>query len=39
VPVTVRSDVEDRDAPIERRVEVTLSNGRVVTFAGTWVRR
>jgi hypothetical protein len=36
VPVTVRGDVEDREVPIERRVEVTLSNGRVVTFAGTW---
>jgi hypothetical protein len=36
VPVTIRGDVEDRDALVERRVAVTLPNGRVITFAGTW---
>ena len=36
VAVAVRDEAPVRaDAP-ERRVEVTLPNGRVVTFAGTW---
>lgn len=36
VAVAVRDEAQVRaDAP-ERRVEVTLPNGRVVTFAGTW---
>jgi hypothetical protein len=36
VPVAVRDDVEAQQGATERRVEVTLPNGRVVTFAGSW---
>lgn len=36
VPITVRDDVQEPEGMIERRVEVTLPNGRVVTFAGRW---
>jgi hypothetical protein len=35
VPVAVRDAIQPQ-AAAERRVEVTLPNGRVVTFAGTW---
>jgi hypothetical protein len=36
VAVTVRDEAEVRADMTERRVEVTLPNGRVVTFAGPW---
>ena len=36
VAVAVRDDEEPRADTTARRVEVTLPNGRVVTFAGTW---
>jgi hypothetical protein len=36
VPVAVRDAIQIQEAATERRVEVTLPNGRVVTFAGTW---
>ncbi|HEX7840451.1 MAG TPA: hypothetical protein VF469_23390 [Kofleriaceae bacterium] len=36
VPVAVRGTIQPQAAATERRVEVTLPNGRVVTFAGTW---
>jgi hypothetical protein len=36
VPVAVRDAIQRQEAATERRVEVTLPNGRVVTFAGTW---
>lgn len=36
VPVVVRGAIQPQAAATERRVEVTLPNGRVVTFAGTW---
>jgi hypothetical protein len=36
VAVAVRDESQDRADTTERRVEVTLPNGRVVTFAGTW---
>ena len=36
VAVTVRDEAEVRAGTTERRVEVTLPNGRVITFAGTW---
>jgi hypothetical protein len=36
VAVAVRDVAEVRAEATERRVEVTLPNGRVVTFAGTW---
>lgn len=36
VPVAVRDTIQPQAAAAERRVEVTLPNGRVVTFAGTW---
>ena len=36
VAVEVRDDAADRDAAPDRRVEVTLVNGRRVAFAGTW---
>ena len=36
VPVAVRDAIQRDEAATERRVEVTLANGRVVTFAGTW---
>ncbi len=36
VPVAVRDTIQPQAAATERRVEVTLLNGRVVTFAGTW---
>ena len=36
VAVAVRDEAPARTAETERRVEVTLPNGRVVTFAGTW---
>ena len=36
VPVAVRDDVQAQQGATERRVEVTLPNGRVVTFAGSW---
>jgi hypothetical protein len=36
VPVAVRDAIQPREAAPERRVEVTLPNGRVITFAGTW---
>ena len=36
VAVAVRDEAPVRGDTTERRVEVTLSNGRVVTFAGTW---
>ena len=36
VPVAVRDAIQIREAATERRVEVTLPNGRVLTFAGTW---
>lgn len=36
VPVVVRDDVQAPEGVTDRRVEVTLPNGRVVTFAGTW---
>jgi hypothetical protein len=36
VAVAVRDEEQVRADAIERRVEVTLPNGRVVTFAGTW---
>lgn len=35
VPVAVRDTIQPQGAA-ERRVEVRLPNGRVVTFAGTW---
>ncbi|HEY2432745.1 MAG TPA: hypothetical protein VGI12_08715 [Vicinamibacterales bacterium] len=34
--VAVRDAIQTQEAATERRVEVTLPNGRVVTFAGTW---
>jgi hypothetical protein len=36
VAVEVRDDNQAPSDASERRVEVTLPNGRVVTFAGTW---
>jgi hypothetical protein len=36
VPVAVRDDAPAHEGMTERRVEVTLPNGRIVTFAGTW---
>jgi hypothetical protein len=36
VPVAVRDAIQTQETATERRVEVTLPNGRVVTFAGTW---
>jgi hypothetical protein len=36
VPVAVRDAIQRHEAATKRRVEVTLANGRVVTFAGTW---
>lgn len=37
VPVAVRDAIQTQEAAAtERRVEVRLPNGRVVTFAGTW---
>ena len=36
VPVAVRDEEQARADTTDRRVEVTLPNGRVVTFAGTW---
>jgi hypothetical protein len=36
VAVAVRDDAQIRRDTTERRVEVTLANGRVVAFAGTW---
>jgi hypothetical protein len=36
VPVAVRDEAQVRPDATERRVEVTLANGRVVTFAGPW---
>ncbi len=36
MPVTVRDTIQPQAAAAERRVEVVLPNGRVVTFAGTW---
>ena len=36
VAVAVRDEAQVRTDATERRVEVTLPNGRVVTFAGTW---
>lgn len=36
VAVAVRDEDPFRTGPVDRRVEVTLPNGRVVTFAGTW---
>jgi hypothetical protein len=38
VAVTVRGEEQACADAIERRVEVTLSNGRVVTFAGRGTR-
>lgn len=35
VPVAVRDTIQ-LQGTADRRVEVTLPNGRVVTFAGTW---
>jgi hypothetical protein len=36
VAVAVREEAFDRAAATERRVEVTLPNGRIVTFVGAW---
>ena len=36
VPVAVRDAIQTQETTTERRVEVKLPNGRVVTFAGTW---
>ena len=36
VAVAVRDEAQVRTDATERRVEVTLPNGRVVTFAGAW---
>ena len=36
VPVAVRDTIQLQAAAAERRVEVALPNGRVVTFVGTW---
>jgi len=36
VPVAVRDAIQRHEGATKRRVEVTLANGRVVTFAGTW---
>ena len=36
VPVAVRGAIQTQEVATERRVEVTLPNGRVITFAGTW---
>jgi hypothetical protein len=36
VAVAVRDEEQARTDAAERRVEVTLPNGRVVTFAGGW---
>lgn len=36
VPVAVRDEEQACADTTDRRVEVTLPNGRVVTFAGTW---
>ena len=36
VSVAIRDEVQDRPDTTERRGEVTLANGCVVTFAGTW---
>jgi hypothetical protein len=36
VAVAVRDEAPVDAGGTERRVEVTLPNGRVVTFAGTW---
>jgi hypothetical protein len=36
VPVAVRDEAPAHEEATERRVEVSLPNGRVVTFAGSW---
>jgi hypothetical protein len=36
VPVAIRGAIQPQAITTERRVEVTLPNGRVVTFTGTW---
>lgn len=36
VPVAVRDEAPAHEETTERRVEVSLPNGRVVTFAGSW---
>jgi hypothetical protein len=36
VAVAVRDEAQGHADATERRVEVTLPNGRVVTFVGTW---
>jgi hypothetical protein len=36
VPVAVRDEATAHEEATERRVEVSLPNGRVVTFAGSW---
>lgn len=36
VPVAVRDTIRPQTAATERRAEVRLPNGRVVTFAGAW---
>jgi hypothetical protein len=36
VPVAVRDALQRQEDTSERRVEVALPNGRVVTFTGTW---
>lgn len=36
VAIEVRDDVPGRDDARDRRVEVTLANGRRVAFSGTW---
>lgn len=36
VPVAIRDAIQPQEAATERRVEVALPNGRVVTFTGTW---
>jgi len=36
VPVVVRDAIQAQEAATKHRVEVTLPNGRVVKFAGTW---
>jgi len=36
VAIAVRDDGSPHTGAVDRRIEVALSNGRVVTFAGTW---
>jgi len=36
VAVTVRGESSPRTDAVDRRIEVALPNGRLVTFAGTW---